>query len=116
MNSQVVVIVALYFYSMFTSVLYVDDAELQCVPGSFGSVREYVDVFEPLLFEECRAQLHSMWEELCDEVSKDPHIQVCVKSVERCERGKCIILYFILVVLSHSKSMKTILLLHLRMV
>jgi hypothetical protein len=87
-NSQVVVIVALYFYSMFTSVLYVDDAELQCVPGSFESVRDYVNVFEPLLFEECRAQLHSTWEELCDEATKDPHIQVCVKNVERCERGK----------------------------
>lgn len=64
------------------------DAELQCVPGSFDSVQEYVNVFEPLLFEECRAQLLSTWEELCEGVAaKDPHIQVCVKSIERRERG-----------------------------
>lgn len=63
------------------------DAELQRVPDSFESVQEYVNVFEPLLFEECRAQLHSTWEELSDGLPKDPHIQVSVKIVEKRERG-----------------------------
>lgn len=63
------------------------EAELQCVPVSFDSVQEYVNVFEPLLFEECRAQLHSTWEELCEGVAKDPHVQVFVKMVEKRERG-----------------------------
>eukprot|EP00250_Pteridium_aquilinum_P020444 c24814_g2_i2 orf=471-4703(+) len=63
------------------------DTELQRVPGSFHSVQEYVNVFEPLLFEECRAQLHSTWEELCEGVTKDPHIQVSVKAVEKRDRG-----------------------------
>ncbi|MCO5552817.1 hypothetical protein L7F22_006334 [Adiantum nelumboides] len=63
------------------------EAELQCVPVSFDSVQEYVSVFEPLLFEECRAQLHSTWEELCEGVAKDPHVQVFVKMVEKRERG-----------------------------
>ncbi|MCO5593983.1 hypothetical protein L7F22_048002 [Adiantum nelumboides] len=63
------------------------EAELQCVPVNFDSVQEYVSVFEPLLFEECRAQLHSTWEELCEGVAKDPHVQVFVKMVEKRERG-----------------------------
>ena len=79
---------------MFISVLYVGDTELQCVPGSFGSVQQYVNVFEPLLFEECRAQLHSTWEELCDGVTKDPHIEVCVKSVKRRERGTHFLFFY----------------------
>lgn len=37
-----------------------EEAELQCVPGQFESVEEYVRVFEPLLFEECRAQLKAL--------------------------------------------------------
>lgn len=61
--------------------------ELQCVPGKFESVEEYVRVFEPLLFEECRAQLYSTWEELTETVSRDAHIMVRVKSIERRERG-----------------------------
>lgn len=67
--------------------VYVGEAELQRVPGSFDSVQEYVNVFEPLLFEECRAQLHSTWEELCEGVTKDPHVQVSVKAVEKRDRG-----------------------------
>lgn len=63
------------------------ETELQCVPGKFESVEEYVRVFEPLLFEECRAQLYSTWEELTETVSRDAHIMVRVKSVERRERG-----------------------------
>ncbi|KAK4390269.1 putative helicase DDB [Sesamum angolense] len=43
--------------------------ELQRVPGRFDSVEEYVRVFEPLLFEECRAQLYSTWEESSETVS-----------------------------------------------
>lgn len=66
-----------------------EEAELQCVPGSFESVEEYVRVFEPLLFEECRAQLYSTWEELSETVSRDLHVMVRVKSVERRERGIC---------------------------
>ncbi|CAN1841285.1 Helicase SEN1 [Linum perenne] len=61
-----------------------EDSELQCVPGQFESVDEYVRVFEPLLFEECRAQLYSTWEELSETNS---HIMVRVKNVERRERG-----------------------------
>ncbi|KAG9157370.1 hypothetical protein Leryth_005003 [Lithospermum erythrorhizon] len=62
-----------------------EEAELQSVPGQFDSVEEYVRVFEPLLFEECRAQLYSTWEEQTD--MRDPHIKVWVKNVERRERG-----------------------------
>ncbi|CAI0446099.1 unnamed protein product [Linum tenue] len=61
-----------------------EDSELQCVPGRFESVDEYVRVFEPLLFEECRAQLYSTWEESSETNS---HIMVRVKTVERRERG-----------------------------
>ncbi|XP_076935524.1 putative helicase MAGATAMA 3 [Bidens hawaiensis] len=63
------------------------ETELQCVPGSFESVEEYVRVFEPLLFEECRAQLYSTWEELTETVSRDSHTMVRIKNVERRERG-----------------------------
>ncbi|XP_019174582.1 PREDICTED: uncharacterized protein LOC109170090 isoform X2 [Ipomoea nil] len=61
-----------------------DKTELQCVPGSFDSVEEYVRVFEPLLFEECRAQLSSTLEEVTESGS---HVKVYVKNVERRERG-----------------------------
>ncbi|KAJ1699268.1 hypothetical protein LUZ63_007780 [Rhynchospora breviuscula] len=64
-----------------------EEAELQCVPGSFESVEEYVRVFEPLLFEECRAQLYSTYEELLESVSRDAYFTVRVKTVERRERG-----------------------------
>ncbi|KAK1260103.1 putative helicase MAGATAMA 3 [Acorus gramineus] len=64
-----------------------EETDLQCVPGRFESVEEYVRVFEPLLFEECRAQLYSNWEELTEITSRDVHIMVRVKSVERRERG-----------------------------
>ncbi|CAK9174268.1 unnamed protein product [Ilex paraguariensis] len=64
-----------------------EEAELQCVPGRFGSVEEYVGVFEPLLFEECRAQLYSTWEESTETTSRDSHVIVRVKSIERRERG-----------------------------
>ncbi|XP_058085569.1 uncharacterized protein LOC131232997 isoform X2 [Magnolia sinica] len=63
------------------------ETDLQCVPGRFESVEEYARVFEPLLFEECRAQLYSTWEELTETVSRDAHIMVRIKSVERRERG-----------------------------
>ncbi|XP_065881867.1 uncharacterized ATP-dependent helicase C29A10.10c-like isoform X1 [Euphorbia lathyris] len=61
-----------------------EDSDLQCVPGRFESVEEYVRVFEPLLFEECRAQLYSTWEELAE---TNAHVMVRIKSVERRERG-----------------------------
>ncbi|KAL8225543.1 hypothetical protein R6Q57_018100 [Mikania cordata] len=64
-----------------------EEAELQCVPGSFESVEEYIKVFEPLLFEECRAQLYSTWEELTETGSRDLHTMVRIKNVERRERG-----------------------------
>ncbi|XP_020575440.1 uncharacterized ATP-dependent helicase C29A10.10c-like [Phalaenopsis equestris] len=64
-----------------------EESDLQCVPGSFESVEEYVRVFEPLLFEECRAQLYSTWEESTEMVSRDAHVMVRVKMVERRERG-----------------------------
>lgn len=64
-----------------------EECELQCVPGHFESVEEYIRVFEPLLFEECRAQLYSTWEELSETSSRDAHVMVRVKSVERRERG-----------------------------
>lgn len=63
------------------------EMELQCVPGRFESAEGYVRVFEPLLFEECRAQLYSTWEELCDVVTRDAYSMVRVKSVDRRERG-----------------------------
>ncbi|XP_015885553.3 uncharacterized ATP-dependent helicase C29A10.10c [Ziziphus jujuba] len=63
------------------------ETELQCVPGRFESVEEYVKVFEPLLFEECRAQLYSTWEELTETVSRDTHVMVRVKGIDRRERG-----------------------------
>ncbi|KAK9073014.1 hypothetical protein SSX86_007336 [Deinandra increscens subsp. villosa] len=64
-----------------------EEAELQCVPGSFESVEDYIKVFEPLLFEECRAQLYSTWEELTEPGSRDIHAMTRIKSVERRERG-----------------------------
>ncbi|KAI3996388.1 hypothetical protein MKX01_026856 [Papaver californicum] len=64
-----------------------EETELQCVPGQFESVEEYVRVFEPLLFEECRAQLYSTWEESTEIISRDVHIMVRIKTVERRERG-----------------------------
>ncbi|OMO85814.1 putative helicase MAGATAMA 3 [Corchorus capsularis] len=64
-----------------------EDTELQCVPGKFESVEEYVRVFEPLLFEECRAQLYSTWEELSESPSRDTHVMVRIKNIERRERG-----------------------------
>ncbi|MCL7048360.1 hypothetical protein MKW94_000768 [Papaver nudicaule] len=64
-----------------------EETELQCVPGQFESLEEYVRVFEPLLFEECRAQLYSTWEESTETISRDVHIMVRIKTVERRERG-----------------------------
>lgn len=81
----------IYFYDT-------EDEELQRVPGRFDSVEEYIRVFEPLLFEECRAQLYSTWEESQETASN--HVRVCIKSVERRERGIILLLtlYLILVV------------------
>ncbi|EYU33333.1 hypothetical protein ABFS82_03G017200 [Erythranthe guttata] len=62
-----------------------EEEELQRVPGQFDSVEEYISVFEPLLFEECRAQLYSSWEESSETVSS--HVRVSIKSIERRERG-----------------------------
>ncbi|PIN24740.1 tRNA-splicing endonuclease positive effector (SEN1) [Handroanthus impetiginosus] len=62
-----------------------EEEELQRVPGRFDSVEEYVRVFEPLLFEECRAQLYSTWEESSETALH--HVRVCIKSIERRERG-----------------------------
>ncbi|KAL1540501.1 helicase sen1-like [Salvia divinorum] len=62
-----------------------EEEELQRVPGSFDSVEDYIKVFEPLLFEECRAQLYSTWEESLETVPN--HVRVCIKSIERRERG-----------------------------
>lgn len=80
-----------------------EETELQCVPGRFESVEEYIKVFEPLLFEECRAQLYSTWEELSETFSRDTHAMVRVKNIDRRERGTysficslyvCIIIFF----------------------
>lgn len=57
------------------------------MPGSFPSVEDYAKVLEPLLFEECRAQLHNNWEELLEGTSGDPHAAVTIKMHERRERG-----------------------------
>ncbi|KAM7257179.1 hypothetical protein ACFE04_012920 [Oxalis oulophora] len=70
-----------------TVIVIEEDSELQCVPGHFESLDEYVRVFEPLLFEECRAQLYSTWEELAESNSRDPHVMVRVRTIERRERG-----------------------------
>jgi senataxin len=64
-----------------------EEAELECVPGSFESAEEYIRVFEPLLFEECRAQLYSSYEESLEAVGRDAHVAVRVKIVDRRERG-----------------------------
>ncbi|CAN6299882.1 unnamed protein product [Urochloa humidicola] len=64
-----------------------EEAELECVPGSFESAEEYIRVFEPLLFEECRAQLYSSFEESLEAVGRDAHVAVRVKTVDRRERG-----------------------------
>ena len=69
------------------------------MPGHFESVEEYVRVFEPLLFEECRAQLYSTWEELT-ESSRDAHTMVRVRTVERRERGMLCV--FFIVHINHS--------------
>lgn len=62
-----------------------EEAELQCVPGHFESVEEYIRVFEPLLFEECRAQMYSSWEESTETISS--HVKVHIRNIERRERG-----------------------------
>ncbi|GKV44053.1 hypothetical protein SLEP1_g51280 [Rubroshorea leprosula] len=64
-----------------------EETDLQCVPGQFESAEEYVRVFEPLLFEECRAQLYSTWDELIELPSRDTHVMVRIKNIERRERG-----------------------------
>ena len=46
-------------------------------------IREYIRVFELLLFEECRAQLYSSYEESLVAVSRDAHVMVCVGTVDR---------------------------------
>ncbi|KAJ0251719.1 Uncharacterized protein HA466_0126370 [Hirschfeldia incana] len=61
-----------------------EDAELECVPERFESPDEYVRVLEPLLFEECRAQLYSSWEESSQANS---YMKVIIKTVDRKERG-----------------------------
>ena len=71
-----------------------EEAELQCVPGHFESVEEYVGVFEPLLFEECRAQLYSTWEELT-ESSRDAPTMVRVRTVEKRERGMLSVFFIV---------------------
>ncbi|KAI3749176.1 hypothetical protein L2E82_19783 [Cichorium intybus] len=47
-------------------------------PRSFESIEEYLRVFQPLLFEECRAELYSTWEELTETSSKNSHTMVCM--------------------------------------
>ncbi|KAL9678573.1 hypothetical protein QQ045_016419 [Rhodiola kirilowii] len=64
-----------------------EETEFQRVPGQFESVEEYIRVFEPLLFEECRAQLYNTWEELTETNSRDTHPMVRIKTIERRERG-----------------------------
>lgn len=76
---------SLNFYQYFDFLS--EETQLQCVPDHFESVDEYVRVFEPLLFEECRAQLFSSWEELAETNSKDTSVMVKIKYVERRERG-----------------------------
>ncbi|XP_020886288.1 uncharacterized ATP-dependent helicase C29A10.10c isoform X2 [Arabidopsis lyrata subsp. lyrata] len=61
-----------------------EDTELRSVPERFESMEEYVRVFEPLLFEECRAQLYSTWVELAE---ANTYVKVRIKSIERRERG-----------------------------
>jgi len=82
-------IIVVYLLLLVTNLRSCDseETELQCVPGRFESVEEYVRVFEPLLFEECRAQLYSTWEESTETVSRDTHIMVRVKANESRERG-----------------------------
>ncbi|EPS67265.1 hypothetical protein M569_07511, partial [Genlisea aurea] len=75
--------------------LQIEEEQLQPVPGRFESVEEYISVFEPLLFEECRAQLYSNWEESL-EVSSN-YVRVGIKTIERRERGW----YDVVVIPSH---------------
>lgn len=46
------------------------ESDLQCVPGSLESVEKFVRASEPLLFEECRAQLYGTWEASTEAVSR----------------------------------------------
>lgn len=75
----------LSFCYKFNLLFISEEAELQCVPGHFESVEEYIRVFEPLLFEECRAQLYSSWEESTETISS--HVKVHIRNIERRERG-----------------------------
>ncbi|KAE8709827.1 Detected protein of confused Function [Hibiscus syriacus] len=50
----------------------------------FESVEDYVRVFEPLLFEECHAQLYSTWQELAETTSRD----TCNGPYQNIERRK----------------------------
>lgn len=86
------------FHILFTfSYIFVEteEEELQRIPGRFDSVEEYISVFEPLLFEECRAQLYSTWEESSETVTNQ--VRVCIKSIERRERGTVLILQLCLI-------------------
>lgn len=73
------------FYMLHNFSCLLEDTELRCVPERFESMEEYVRVFEPLLFEECRAQLNRTWEELAE---ANAYVKVQIKSIERRERGK----------------------------
>jgi hypothetical protein len=72
---------------VYCSLIVAGNADLQQVPGSFSSVEDYAQVLEPLLFEECRAQLHNNWEELLEGTNGDPHAAVTIKMHERKDRG-----------------------------
>lgn len=58
------------------------------IPSTFAGPAEYVAAFEPLLFEECRAQVLSQWEEASESAAAS-HMPVRVTSLERADRGIC---------------------------
>ncbi|KAF6149170.1 hypothetical protein GIB67_026026 [Kingdonia uniflora] len=64
-----------------------EGTKLKCVPVRFESVEEYIGVFEPLIFEECRAKLRAEWEELNESSSGGEHIEVTIKCVKKRRGG-----------------------------
>lgn len=96
-SSGVCFCILFLFYAYVSNEIYdvSEESELQCVPGRFECVEEYVRVFEPLLFEECRAQLYSTWEELTETGSRDTHVMVRIRNIERRERGTCFSKYIL---------------------
>ncbi|KAL5705865.1 hypothetical protein ACHQM5_024101 [Ranunculus cassubicifolius] len=76
-----------------------DKTKLQRIPRRFQSIEEYVNAFDPLLLEECRAQFCSTWRQPSDTNLKDVY-RVGIKKAERQGGGW----YHVIILLGDHKS------------